>query len=258
MVKTMGPRLGVILTASFLLPAAVIGADLTTPEQNGCRAPQIGSYLVVSLGSRNDIPIGQLQLETWNADGSLKGFRFLRQGKSYSETPYSGSWTKINGCSIKVKRDQQGLPSNVLLTDEGQPRFGIVTAPGAVVSERWFTQPEGACTPETMDGYVLSVQQGHQFKNGQWQQNAVIQRERWNNWNMAGIAVSSYAGEAEVAAYQGRFTQDNNCIGRIRQQDAKGVNYAYATIIRSDGKGYAYLQTQGDDLTVALLDRQNF
>ena len=67
---------------------------------------------------------------------------------------------------------------------------------------------------------------------------------------MAGLAVSSYDGAGEVAAYQGRFLQDDNCVGRIRQQDARGVNYVYAAILRSDGKGYAYLQTQGDDLTV--------
>ena len=72
---------------------------------------------------------------------------------------------------------------------------------------------------------------------------------------MVGLAFSSYDGLEEVAAYQGKFTQDENCIGRIRQQDDQGVTFAYAAILRSDGSGYAYLQTQGDDLTVALVEK---
>ena len=83
----------------------------------------------------------------------------------------------------------------------------------------------------------------------------MIQKESWTGWSMVGLAVSSYDGAGEVAAYQGQFTQDQNCIGRIRQQDDRGVIYAYAAILRSDGGGYAYLQTQGDDLTVALVEK---
>ena len=83
----------------------------------------------------------------------------------------------------------------------------------------------------------------------------MIQQETWSGWRMVGLAVSSYDGSGEVSAYQGEFTQQENCIGRIRQQDYRGVTYAYAAILRSDGEGYAYLQTQGDDLTVALVGR---
>ena len=72
---------------------------------------------------------------------------------------------------------------------------------------------------------------------------------------MVGLAVSSYDGAGEVAGYQGQFIQYENCIGRIRQQDDRGATYAYAAILRSDGSGYAYLQTQGDDLTVALVEK---
>ena len=50
---------------------------------------------------------------------------------------------------------------------------------------------------------------------------------------MAGLAVSSYNGANEVATYQGEFVQKDNCIGRIRQQDARGVSYVYAAILRS-------------------------
>ena len=72
---------------------------------------------------------------------------------------------------------------------------------------------------------------------------------------MVGLAVSSYDGAGEVAGYQSRFIQDENCIGRIRQQDNRGTTYAYTAILRSDGSGYAYLQTKGDDLTVALVEK---
>ena len=72
---------------------------------------------------------------------------------------------------------------------------------------------------------------------------------------MVGLAVSSYDGAGEVAGCQGRFIQDENCIDRIRQQDNRGTTYAYTAILRSDGSGYAYLQTKGDDLTIALVEK---
>ena len=72
---------------------------------------------------------------------------------------------------------------------------------------------------------------------------------------MSGHAISSYSGQFEKATYQGNFARIDNCIGSIKQEDSKGVSYAYVAILRSDGKGYAYLQTQGNALTVAVLDR---
>jgi hypothetical protein len=106
-----------------------------------------------------------------------------------------------------------------------------------------------------MNGSFLSQQRGSSLAASSWKANAVIQRESWTEWQMVGLAVSSYDGTGEVAGYQGRFIQDENCIGRIRQQDDRGATYAYTAILRSDGSGYAYLQTQGDDLTVALVEK---
>ena len=71
---------------------------------------------------------------------------------------------------------------------------------------------------------------------------------------MSGIAISSYSGKFEIADYQGNFSQINDCIGSIQQQDTYGATYNYIAILRPDRKGYAYLQIQGDDLTVAILE----
>ncbi len=73
---------------------------------------------------------------------------------------------------------------------------------------------------------------------------------------MSGFATPSYSGKFETATYQANFSQINNCIGRIQQQDAYGVRYNYIAILRPNGKGYAYLQIQGDELTVAVLDHR--
>lgn len=244
---------GAVLLAALCPPS--VHADQSQPEPEECALPRLGSYLVIRQGQRGDAPLGGLQLETWSEDGSVRGRRFLRVGRRYSETRYQGRWQKVSACGLIVTRDLRGSASRVLLTDRGTPRFGISTRVGDVVTEQWLPQPSGVCKPSAMDGTVLSRQMGMTFANGVWGPNAVIQRETWSAWQMAGLAVSSYDGAREVAAYQGRFLQDDNCVGRIRQRDARGVDYVYAAILRSDGMGYAYLQTQGDDLTVALLDR---
>lgn len=221
-----------------------------------CRPPVPGQYLVVARGSDGDTPVARLHLETWKADGRLSGRQFLRRGRSYSETSYSGRWSSLSSCGVAVDRGAAGPASQVILSDGGSPRVGLGSGGAVVVSERWIPQPATACSATTLTGTVISDQQGFTSKGATWQPNAVIQREVWTNWGMAGLAISSYGGSGDVAAYQGRFTQEEGCIGRLRQQDAKGVTYVYLAILRSDGRGYAYLQTQGDDLTVALLRRE--
>ena len=215
----------------------------------------MGEYVVVSEGARGGQPLGRLQLETWLSDGSVRGTRFLRVGRTYSETQYEGRWALESACGVSVIRDEDGSSSKVVLTSQGLPRFGLSNRTGDVVTERWWPQPDRSCKPELMNGTFLSQQRGHTFASSSWKPNAVIQQETWTDWRMVGLAFSSYDGAEEVAAYQGKFTQDENCIGRIRQQDDQGVTFAYAAILRSDGSGYAYLQTQGDDLTVALVEK---
>jgi hypothetical protein len=237
-----------------LLPTTLVHAQ-SLQGSSTCAAPAPGDYLIVGEGHRAEQPLGRLQLETWLPNGSVLGKRFLRVGRIYSETDYAGRWELDAGCGLTVTRDAAGSTSKVLLTAQGKPRFGLSDRAGDVVTERWIPQPERRCEPEDMDGTLLSVQTGHTMTASSWRPNAVIQKESWTGWSMVGLAVSSYDGAGEVAAYQGQFTQDQNCIGRIRQQDDRGVIYAYAAILRSDGGGYAYLQTQGDDLTVALVEK---
>ena len=237
-----------------LLPTAFVHAQ-TAQASSSCAAPATGQYLIVSQGHRAGKPLGRLQLETWLPNGSVLGKRFLRVGRMYSESNYAGRWTLESGCGLTVTRDALGSTSKVLLTSQGFPQFGLSARAGDVVTERWIPQPDRRCVPEGMNGTLLSQQMGHTLTASTWRPNAVIQQENWTDWRMVGLAISSYDGAGEVAAYQGQFTQDENCIGRIRQQDARGVTYAYAAILRSDGAGYAYLQTQGDDLTVAFVDK---
>ena len=225
------------------------------PSSGPCAAPASGQYLIVSQGMRGEQPLGRLQLETWMPDGSVNGTRFLRVGRIYSETTYLGRWASDSSCGLTVTRDEEGHNSKVLLTKQGLPHIGISDREQDVVTERWIPQPERLCESDALNGRLMSLQQGQSFSDASWRPNAVIQQETWSGWRMVGLAVSSYDGSGEVSAYQGEFTQQENCIGRIRQQDDRGVTYAYAAILRSDGEGYAYLQTQGDDLTVALVER---
>ena len=243
------PLLGLLLVPIFGQPSKA------RPNSDAfCEEAKIGTYLIVSQGSKKNIPLGQLQLETWNSDGSLKGTRFLREGKKYSTSHYTGRWKNVDNCSVKINRNDGGMDSHAILNSNGQPHFGILGTPGVVASERWFPQSNMSCTKDTITGEILSLQEGHQFQNGRWKSNRVIQREQWIDWTMSGVAISSYSGKFEVARYQGKFTQISNCIGRIQQQDAYGVTYDYIAILRTDSKGYAYLQTQGGALTVAILE----
>ena len=73
-----------------------------------CAAPVTGQYLIVSQGLRGQEPMGSLQLETWLPDGSVSGIRFLRVGRSYSETTYEGRWELESDCGLTVTRDQAG------------------------------------------------------------------------------------------------------------------------------------------------------
>ena len=245
--------LSVVLLASALSNAFVQAQPVQATIS--CAAPVTGQYLIVSQGLRGQQPMGSLHLETWLPDGSVSGIRFLRVGRSYSETKYEGRWESESDCGLTVTRDQAGQESKVLLTAQGLPRFGLSNRIGDVVREQWMAQPDRRCEPESMNGSFLSQQRGSSFAASSWKANAVIQRERWTEWQMVGLAVSSYDGAGEVAGYQGRFVQDENCIGRIHQQDDRDATYSYTAILRSDGSGYAYLQTQGDDLTVALVEK---
>lgn len=81
---------------------------------------------MIRQGQRGDAPLGGLQLETWSEDGSVRGRRFRRVGRRYSEILHQRRWQKVSACHLTVTRDQQGSASRVLLTD--RPK---------VMLERW-------------------------------------------------------------------------------------------------------------------------
>lgn len=81
---------------------------------------------MIRQGQRGDALLGGLQLETWSEDGSVRGRRFLRIGRRYSEILYQRRWQRVSACGLTVTRDQQGSASRVLLTD--RPK---------VMLERW-------------------------------------------------------------------------------------------------------------------------
>jgi hypothetical protein len=251
----LAPLIAVLLGVAS--PGVPLSGSRAADSTQVCRPPAPGQYLVVAKGSKAGVPVGRLNLETWQADGSVRGRQFLRDGSAYSETSYEGRWTSLSACGVSVRRGDSLSASKVLLSHTGEPRVGLDGATDAVISERWIVQPAIACSAATLTGTVLSEQQGFNAMGSSWVANAVIQREVWTDWGMVGLAMSSYGGTSDVAAYQGRFTQEQGCQGRIRQQDAEGQTYAYVAILRSDGQGYAYLQTQGDALTVALLNRED-
>ena len=100
------PLLGLLLVPIFGQPSKA------RPNSDAfCEETKIGTYLIVSQGSKKNIPLGQLQLETWNSDGSLKGTRFLREGKKYNTSHYTGRWKNVDNCSVKINRNDGGMDS---------------------------------------------------------------------------------------------------------------------------------------------------
>ena len=87
------------------------------PSSDSCAAPATGQYLIVSQGMRGEQPLGRLQLETWSPDGSVSGTRFLRVGRTYSETSYQGRWASDSSCGLTVTRAE---------LDDGRP--GLIRA----------------------------------------------------------------------------------------------------------------------------------
>ena len=124
------------LTAALAAPALVGALARAAEPPAACAAPQPGQYLVVARGSRDGVPVGRLNLETWQADGTVRGRRFLRVGRSYSASSYEGRWFSLGGCGATVNRGDAGPSSQLLLNQAGRPRVGLTMAADTVVSER--------------------------------------------------------------------------------------------------------------------------
>jgi hypothetical protein len=126
-----------------------------------------------------------------------------------------------------------------------------------VVSSRWLPMAPGACRPADLNGLVLSSQVGLNWSQAGWKPNAVVQREHWSDGSVKGLALSSYDGQGETAAYSGALQLDSgSCWGTLRETDARGSVYNYRALLvkgRSSARGYFYLQSNPDDLTAGWL-----
>lgn len=246
---------GIAALMAQSLPAAAQGTP--TAISSDCTAPRPGRYVGFGRGEALGTPVAVLLREDWNADGTIRGLRLERRGRTFTEAAYDGSFRPISGCRVAIERMFAGrrLPSQAVLDRQGRPRFGLALLPEVVVTSSWVAQPQRICNAALLDGTVLSQQEGLNWKEGRWRPNAVIQREQWRNGSVRGLAISSYGPRLDEATYTGTIAVGPDCMATVKQQDSLGVNYNYRAIVRSDGGGYFYLQTDPDDLTVGQLDR---
>lgn len=195
--------------------------------------------------------------ERWLADGRIEGVRYRRLGRAFAEDRYRGVVKADANCWALVERrgPAGAMVESVALDPQGRPRVGLQQEPAGVLSLRYVSQGDATCTVSLLDGLVTSQQQGQSWREGRWQPNAVVQREWWQAGTVHGWAVSSYGGRQERAGYSGRLELGADCLGRMRQRDALGTNYAYRVLVLASGSGYFYLQSDPDDLTLGLLQR---
>lgn len=231
-------------------------AKPATPVQ--CAAPRAGRYVVMGDGVAQQDPVARILQETWNPDGTISGIRLERRGRIYREVAYTGRYRSLSLCRAGIERtyDSHISTSQAVLDASGSPRYSLGTLPDVVVVSRWFSQGSGACRASLLDGIVLSMQQGRNWKDGLWRPNAVIQNERWRAGSVLGIAISSYGPRIEEATYSGTITVGADCLATVKQTDSLGVAYNYRAVVLADGSGYLYLQTDPDDLTVGYLEHE--
>jgi len=223
-----------------------------------CAAPRAGRYVVMGDGVAKTDPVAGILQETWNPDGTISGIRLERRGRIYREVAYTGRYRPLSLCRAGIERsyDSRISTSQAVLDASGTPRYSLGTLPDVVVVTRWFAQGNGACRASLLDGTVLSMQQGRNWKDGLWRPNAVIQNERWRAGSVLGIAISSYGPRIEEATYSGTITVGADCLATVKQTDSLGVAYNYRAVVLADGSGYLYLQTDPDDLTVGFLEHE--
>ena len=236
--------------------ATTLLAKPAAPVQ--CAAPRAGRYVVMGDGVAQKDPVARILQETWNPDGTISGIRMERRGRIYREVAYTGRYRSLSLCRAGIERtyDSNISTSQAVLDASGSPRYSLGTLPDVVVVSRWFAQGSGACRASLLDGTVLSMQQGRNWKDGLWRPNAVIQNERWRAGSVLGIAISSYGPRIEEATYSGTITVGADCLATVKQTDSLGVAYNYRAVVLADGSGYLYLQTDPDNLTVGFLEHE--
>ncbi|MFM7314253.1 MAG: hypothetical protein ACKO0M_14005 [Cyanobium sp.] len=249
--------LSVPLPAAGAPPAAVVG----------CQAPMQGRYAVRGMGTVGNpsatTPQARLLEERWQPGGAVEGRTVERLGRSLRSGSYRGRVSVVGTCLVRVERQ---LPwgrqvSEAVLDGRGRPLYSLDRTPGTVITSRWLPMAPGRCRSADLDGVVLSSQVGLNWRQdrGGWSPNAVVQREQWRDGAVKGIALSSYGGVGDTAGYSGRLSLDpGSCWGGLVETDAKGVNYTYRALVvngRNGARGYLYLQSDPDDLTVGWLVR---
>lgn len=267
---TAARRAHAIALASVLLSAASTGAVAAAapapPADPPCLAPAAGRYVVMQQGSgAGQVPMARLLQETWRADGRIEGLLMERQGRRWREVPYTGQVGAGARCRATIRRTPasdgaEGMGgaqhAEVVLDGRGRPAYSLDLGLGSVTTGRWWLQAPQACQAESLDGVVLSQQQGWSWRGNRWEANAVVQREVWRGGQVRGVALSSYGGRQEVAGYTGSLRLGPDCLGRLNQTDEEGTGYDYAVVVLSDGSGYLYLQRDPDDLTIGGLERR--
>lgn len=201
-------------------------------------------------------PSARLYLEDWSADGRVSGTLWLRLGQRFKAMSYTGQASLDADCTGTVSRKTASGPWNsaVVISPATRHIYSIDLTRGSVITGNLAPQTVAACTPATLNGLVLSTQAGFSAVKGQWQPNAVIQREEHDGQgNLTGLAISSYAGKPEKAGYTGQFKLNGDCTGTLRETDSLGTPYNYRVVVDGAGKGYYYLQTDAKNLTGAYL-----
>ncbi|MCS5706702.1 hypothetical protein NZK27_10910 [Synechococcus sp. FGCU-3] len=248
------------LLASVVLPGVSAAAGSLPPPAGlmNCPTPAPGRYALLGSGQMEGEPAAVLMQETWTPDGRVEGVRWQRQGRRFVDERYTGQVSAGEHCWAQVERKGKAgtFTDTVGLNQAGVPQVSLLGGAGQVLSLRYVSQPETTCRTELLDGLVTSQQQGQSWKGGAWQPNAVVQREWWQAGIVQGLAYSSYGGQQEQVTYSGRLQVGKDCLGRMVQRDSKGVTYNYRVLVLPSGGGYFYLQTDPDDLTLGLLQRQ--
>jgi hypothetical protein len=259
------------LSALIPLAALSLGSALSAqaPQaraaQPACPTPMQGRYAVMGMGVQRDgasnTPTAHLLEERWQAGGKLSGTAVERLGRSVRQATYSGQARLTPSCVLQIERT---LPwgterSEVVLDGRGRPLYSLNRNAGSVITSRWLPMAPGSCKPADLNGLVLSSQVGLSWSKGGWSPNAVVQREQWSDGTVKGLALASYGGVGETAAYSGKLSLDaDSCWGTLNERDALGATYNYRALVvkgRSGARGYYYLQRDADDLTVGWLVR---
>jgi hypothetical protein len=250
------PALGLISLPSHANPAPG-GVSRASVPPGPCAAPQPGRYAVMGEGDLNGEPLARLLWETWTSDGTLKGVRLERRGRTYRESTYTGRIQPLSNCRVSVERTYLNTvsASQAVLDGQGRPRYSLGTLPDVLLLSRWFPQPATSCSATLLNGLVLSQQRGKSWRGERWLTNAVVQRERWREGQVRGLAISSLGPTVQEATYSGSIDVQPDCLATIRQRDSLGVTSTYRAIVLADGSGYLYLQTDPDEVTAAVLQR---